>query len=356
MGAECSCVCSQPLDGKTLEDVERTRKAKAEMPLIPGAANISIDSDESIILDPVEVLPKALIRRYLVKKYFKGVPLFRSFLSPGICVYAPPETDPDIEVIEKTLPPFNAKRAKGPTIENYPTVYLYEGGCYSGQWDISQQKPEGYGIMVYSDNTKYCGEFKSGKKCGRGRQINVEGDIYEGEFFNDKMQGQGKLKRSNGTIYKGGFINNLEDGEGSLEHMGKVIYQGSFTRGLKHGYGKLTINGNTYVGDFSTDQMDGNGTYTWIDGKSYTGGWKANKMHGYGTYKWADGKLYVGYFVDGIREGIGSFKWTDGREYKGGWSKGKMHGEGAYIYMDKGKRRNFVAIYEYGKRKKIVRY
>ena len=98
--------------------------------------------------------------------------------------------------------------------------------------------------------------------------------------------------------------------------------------------------------------MEGNGTYKWANGKYYTGGWKGNKMHEYGTYKWPDGKSYIGYFVSGIREGLGNFKWTDGREYKGGWSKGKMHGEGTYIYTDKGQKRNFIAIYDLGKRKK----
>ena len=353
MGAECSFSCAQTLEGKTAEVVERIKRLNKDA---PGNLNISLDSDESIILDPVEVLTKALIRRYLIKGYLRAKPLFFSFLDRGIAVYAPPETTPEIAKIEKSLPVFYAKRIAGPTIENFCTIYLSQGGCYSGQWDISQQRPEGFGIMVYPDYSKYTGSFISGKKSGKGRLITLEGDLYEGDFYNDRMQGIGTLKRINGTIYKGGFLNNLEHGEGELEHLGNKVYSGGFNKGLKHGYGTLYLGKSTYVGDFVTDLMDGNGVYTWADGKTYTGGWKANKMHGYGTYKWADGKIYVGYFVEGIREGIGSFKWTDGREYKGGWSKGKMHGEGAYIYIDKGKRRNFVAIYEYGKRKKILKY
>ena len=353
MGAQCSFICAQTAEGKPSDLLAASRRKSATT---KGKNDISLDSDESIILDPVEVLTKSLIRRLLIVKFFRAVPLFRSFLEPGVVVYAPPDTDPEVAKIEKSLPPYKEKRITAPAVENFCTVYLYEGGCYSGQWDVSQQKPEGFGIIVYPDYTKYRGDFKSGKKSGSGRLINLEGDIYEGEFYNDRMQGQGKLKRSNGTVYKGGFSNNLEHGEGVLEHMGKAVYSGSYIRGKRHGYGKLVMGPNTFEGDFALDMMDGNGTYKWADGKNYTGGWKANKMHGFGTYKWADGKSYIGYFMDGIREGLGSFKWTDGREYKGGWSKGKMHGEGAYIYIDKGQKRNFVAIYEYGKRKKILRY
>lgn len=354
MGAECSCVCSQPLDGKTPEEAMATRRPKNDInSLLP---NITIDSDESIILDPVEVLPKCLIRRYLIIKFLHAIPLFKSFLSPGKVVYAPPDTDPDIEKIEKSLPVFEPKRVTGPTIKNFCTVYLAEGGCYSGQWDISQQRPEGFGIMVSVDNTKYFGDFKSGKRSGRGRMITIEGTIYEGEFYNDKLQGTGKMKKSDGTIYKGGFLNSMQHGRGILEHMGKTIYDGEFIRGMKHGKGKLTVGDNFYNGEFSSDLMDGYGTYVWKNGNSYEGGWKMNKMHGNGTYKWSDGRVYIGHYAEGIREGIGNLKWPDGREYKGGWKSNKMHGEGAYIYIDKGKKRNFVALYEYGKRKKVLRY
>lgn len=354
MGAQCSFICAQSSENKSVEVFDKFRRTQTHTAKNPN--DLSIDSDESIILDPVEVLTKSLIRRFLILKYFRAIPLFKSFLEPGIVIYGPPETNAEIEKLEKTIPPFREKRITAPAVENFSTVFLYEGGCYSGQWDISQQKPDGFGVMVYTDNSKYIGDFKSGKRSGKGRFLNLEGDIYEGDFYNDRMQGQGKLKRSNGTAYKGGFSNNFQHGEGVLEYMGKVVYSGSYVKGMKHGHGKLVMGGNVYVGDFNTDLMDGNGIYTWADGKNYNGGWKANKMHGFGTYKWADGKLYVGYFVDGIREGLGSFKWTDGREYKGGWSKGKMHGEGSYLYIDKGKKRNFVAIYEFGKRKKILRY
>ena len=358
MGAECSCVCSQPLDGKTPEEAIASRRPKQDINSI--MPNITIDSDESIILDPVEVLTKALIRRYLVIRYFAAIPLFNSFLNPGNVVYAPPDTDESIFDLEKSLPLFEPKRITGPTIKNFSTVYFKNDKdkeeCYSGQWDISQQRPEGFGIYVYHDNSKYFGEFKSGKKSGLGRLISSDGDIYEGYFYNDKMQGKGKMKKCDGTLYEGEFMNNMQHGQGALKHMGKVIYAGGYLRGMKHGFGKLCIGDNEYEGEFSSDLMDGKGVYKWKNGNSYNGGWKMNKMHGHGTYCWNDGRKYDGHYVEGIREGIGSLKWLDGREYRGGWKSNKMHGEGTYIYIDKGKKRNFVALYEFGKRKKVLRY
>ena len=350
MGNNCSCVCAQTSDNKNPDANCKTFDPKTAFP------NWTIDSDESIILDPVDIQPKALIRRYLTYKLLRAIPLFSSFLNQGKAVLDPPATHTTISKLELSLPEFHAKRIKGQTIENFPSVYLSEGGCYSGQWDISQQRPEGYGIMVYADHSKYSGEFRSGKKSGRGRLLTLNCDIYEGEFYNDKKQGQGIIRKCDGTVYIGGFLNNLEHGEGKLEYLGRNVYTGGFVRGLKHGFGKLIIGSNSYTGDLFADQFDGNGKYQWSDGRSYDGGWKSNKMHGYGDFKWADGKSYSGHYSEGIREGVGSFIWGDGREYKGGWSQGKMHGEGAYIYIDKGKKRNFVAVYEMGKRKKVLKY
>ena len=346
MGSECSCINQLTSKKFSTQDLNNQKT-------LP---NWEIDSDESIILDPVELLPKCLIRRYITIKALHAIPLFRSFLNPGEVKFSAPKALDCILKIDLTLPPFPAKRFKGATIENFPTVELQSKEVYSGQWDISQQRQEGWGIFIDTSGSKYDGQFKSGKKSGIGRLITKQGDIYEGEFFNDKKQGQGKLKQIDGTLYKGSFMNNLPHGEGKLSYMGKEVYSGGFVRGLKHGKGKLMIGPNSYNGDFFADQIDGTGLYKWADGKSYDGTWKNNKMHGLGTYKWADGKTYTGHFVEGVREGVGTFRWTDGREYKGGWAAGKMHGEGTYSYMDKGKRRNFVAIYEFGKRKKVLRY
>jgi hypothetical protein len=346
MGSKCSCVAQ--LSPKSHEiDSLNNRKT------LP---NWEIDSDESIILDPVEVQVKSLIRLYLCLKTFRAIPLFQSFLNPGKVVFSSPKIPESLLKTELTLSPFPEKRIKGPTIENFPTVLLENNESYSGQWDISQQRPEGWGIFIESNKSKYDGQFKSGKKSGIGRLINSEGEVYEGEFFIDKKQGHGKLRKVDGSYYVGGFLNNLEHGEGKLYHMGKVIYSGGFIRGHKHGKGTLHIGLNVYKGDFFADQIDGQGLYQWSDGKSYDGFWKNNKMHGFGTYKWPDGKSYTGHFVEGLKEGVGTFKWNDGREYHGGWAEGKMHGEGAYTYFDKGKKRNFVAIYELGKRKKVLRY
>ena len=256
-GAQCSCVCSQETRAtEVLDKYQRLNKGSTYPNL-----NISLDSDESIILDPVEILTKSLIRRYLAKKFLKSIPLFQKFLQPGKVIYGPPKTNSQISKLENSLTPYNAKRSTTSTVDNFHTVLLYDGSYYLGQWDISQQKPDGFGTIVYQDGSKYTGDFKSGKKLGKGRLINIEGDVYEGEFYNDKKQGIGILKKSNGTLYKGGFLGGLEQGEGVLELLGKVVYAGGFDKGLKHGYGKLNLGENSYTGDFAYDMMDGNGVY-----------------------------------------------------------------------------------------------
>ena len=41
----------------------------------------------------------------------------------------------------------------------------------------------------------YIGQFKDGKKHGKGKLVMKNGVEYEGRFENGKIQGRGKLKR-----------------------------------------------------------------------------------------------------------------------------------------------------------------
>ena len=46
--------------------------------------------------------------------------------------------------------------------------------------------------MVYSNGTKYNGQFKDGKKQGKRVFLYNNGDKYEGEWKNDMKNGKGR--------------------------------------------------------------------------------------------------------------------------------------------------------------------
>ena len=49
--------------------------------------------------------------------------------------------------------------------------------------------------MTYSNGDVYKGEFKAGKKEGRGKLTLANGDIYDGEFKADMKEGHGTYQK-----------------------------------------------------------------------------------------------------------------------------------------------------------------
>ncbi len=55
---------------------------------------------------------------------------------------------------------------------------------YDGEYKAG--KREGRGVMRYADGDVYDGEYKAGMKEGRGVYRYASGNVYEGEFKADK--------------------------------------------------------------------------------------------------------------------------------------------------------------------------
>ena len=62
---------------------------------------------------------------------------------------------------------------------------LDNGAVYQGQW-TKLGKREGRGTQIWTDGSKYVGNWKDDMANGRGRLIHGDGDSYEGEWQNDK--------------------------------------------------------------------------------------------------------------------------------------------------------------------------
>ena len=91
---------------------------------------------------------------------------------------------------------------------------------------------------------------------------------YEGDYKLGKKSGKGIFKWSDGSTYEGDFKDNNINGVGTN------------TWGDKR----------QYSGEWKNNKMDGKGVFTWPDGRRYDGEYKDDKKEGYGIFEWSDGK------------------------------------------------------------------
>jgi len=196
------------------------------------------------------------------------------------------------------------------------------------------------GTKVFSDDSRYEGDFQYGKFNGRGRFIHANGDMYEGEFIDNMATGYGKFESAESKIfYEGMFENNLPEGKGVKVTAGKERYEGDFSIGKKHGSGEQKQEGvYHYKGGFKNDMYDGEGEYIYEDGtgRHYLGHWENGKHHGQGNYTFQNGDLYHGSYVNGKKQGQGKLTMNEkGIFYEGNWQEGKQHGQGClYTTVD----------------------
>ena len=88
---------------------------------------------------------------------------------------------------------------------------------YEGE--IENGEPNGDGILTYTDEGTYVGQFVNGLREGIGtmtwgRMAIVHGYVYEGQWKNDEIHGQGTMTDPKGIKMKGKWI----DGEAQDGH------------------------------------------------------------------------------------------------------------------------------------------
>lgn len=101
---------------------------------------------------------------------------------------------------------------------------IYQGGCKDGL-------AEGYGEA--KGTAEYRGDFRAGRKHGKGVKAWPSGDRYEGEFVEDRKEGRGKYSWSArgpaaGESYSGAYLNDRRHGYGVYEWPSGDRYAGEW--------------------------------------------------------------------------------------------------------------------------------
>jgi len=158
---------------------------------------------------------------------------------------------------------------------------------------------------------------KNGKPYGKGILLLVfvlllafiyyyaNRDVYKGEYKNGKRNGKGILYFGNGNRYEGEWKDDKRNGEG-------IFYY---------------ANGNRYDGEFKDDKINGKGIYYWADGDRYEGEWKDDKRNGKGILYSANGDRYEGEWKDDKVNGKGIFYFVNEDRFEGGWKDGNKDGK-----------------------------
>ena len=209
------------------------------------------------------------------------------------------------------------------------------------------------GSLDYTDKI-YSGEWKNGKREGRGTSILNDGYKYVGEFKDDVPNGQGIVTQtfnSYNVKFIGVFKDGFPNGPGTLtcDPLGRKYtaefdaktYTAEWEDGstkIKNENGEelllIAVSCGKYRGEVKDGEAHGQGTFIFPDGSSASGIFKNDRLNGKGTRIYYDGGKYTGEFKNNIRDGHGTYLIPDGTNYVGEWKNGKPNGQGTRTYND----------------------
>ncbi|XP_043779865.1 MORN repeat-containing protein 1 isoform X3 [Cervus elaphus] len=146
----------------------------------------------------------------------------------------------------------------------------------------------GYGVYVYPNSFfRYEGEWRGGKKHGRGKLLFKDGSYYEGDFVDGEITGEGCRHWA-------------LTGHGCLVDADGQVYLGSFHDNKRHGRGRMIFrNGDEYEGNWVRDQRQGHGMLRLVDGSTYEGQWHSDVFSGQGSMAHCSGVIYRGMWING---------------------------------------------------------
>jgi hypothetical protein len=177
----------------------------------------------------------------------------------------------------------------------------------------AQLKNNCWSETLFSDGSKYVGEFVNSKFEGQGIEYDRNGAIRRSGFWKEGRLFRSQfISSSDFPFYKDTSPNTTSLVESSSQS-GNLI--GS---NLPACQGNDIKNWNSCFGTYS---------WPWPSG-TYRGEWKDGQRHGQGVFSWPNGDNYVGEYKNDLRNGQGS-RTTKYGNYVGEWRDDSYHGQGA---------------------------
>jgi hypothetical protein len=235
--------------------------------------------------------------------------------------------------------------------------WWYRSKKYGGSWygvrkesvlgAIEGDCDNGKGVYVWTNGSRYEGEWKNGLQNGVGKLYASDGSLkqsglwvngqFRGKILGGNVQnGIGKIETPERHIYEGEFQNYLPQGRGKITYANGNIYEGEIKNGLPNGNGELTLAGNlgTYTGGFRDGIAEGRGTLVYSDSTTYEGYFRKGVRHGSGVLMVKDLFTYRGNWRNDLPNGRGTLRYANGDVYQGEFADGKRHGQGQYVFAD----------------------
>ncbi len=149
------------------------------------------------------------------------------------------------------------------------TLNYANGDVYKG--NLSQELPNGYGILNKQSIGEISAYFKNGEIVGEVKIRFTNGAKYTGTWVNGLMDGNGRLEYTDGSLFEGEFRNSEIGLSGKLSYVNGNIFEGAFHLG-KPRRGRMNyVNGDVYYGKLHNDLKVSFGIYEWASGNNFIG-------------------------------------------------------------------------------------
>jgi hypothetical protein len=211
-----------------------------------------------------------------------------------------------------------------PTCEQSLTVQYKtdpNGDTYHGQVKSDGLK-HGYGMLKRANNDVYIGYFQDDQMVGKGFMKYAIGDSYEGEFLANEREGWGTyICAKTGAVYDGEWKEGKKHGKGKCQYADRGDYIGSWENGKRYGKGVCNYSGFRYKGEWKDDKPHGKGKITSPERDTYLGNYEFGKRHGQGQCTYANGDVYTGGWLNGKKHGNGVLVCANKDVYAGRWEE-----------------------------------